>query len=97
MATFPFYDRDEELAELKQRLEQVKAGSSQMLVLTGRRRIGKTTLVNQAFATGTTPYLFFFVSAEKTERGNLEAFWRDNAACLGLAEVPAVRRIHKMQ
>ena len=53
-----FYDREKELAAL-QKIEKLSASTAQMTVITGRRRIGKTTLIKKAF-TG-IPFVYFFV------------------------------------
>lgn len=53
-----FYDREAETAALK-KYEALSAQSAQMIVMTGRRRIGKTTLIKRSF-TG-IPLLYFFV------------------------------------
>ena len=53
-----FYDREAETAALK-KYEALSADNAQMIVITGRRRIGKTTLVKRSF-TG-IPFLYFFV------------------------------------
>lgn len=53
-----FYDREAETAALK-KYETLSAQSAQMIVMTGRRRIGKTTLIKKSF-TG-IPFLYFFV------------------------------------
>lgn len=53
-----FYDREAEAAALK-KYEALSADSAQMIVITGRRRIGKTTLIKRSF-TG-IPFLYFFV------------------------------------
>lgn len=53
-----FYDRTEEIAELK-RIQHLSASNhSRLTVVTGRRRIGKTSLIRQAFKGKTTVYLF---------------------------------------
>ena len=85
---FPFYDRKRELEALLKMTEQAAGDCSRMLVLTGRRRIGKTTLCNRAFSVSALKYLFFFLRNEKTEPANLEAFWRDNAGLLGMDGLP---------
>ena len=56
-----FYDREKELAAL-QKIEKLSASTAQMTVITGRRRIGKTTLIKKAF-TG-IPFVYFFVDKE---------------------------------
>ncbi|MEA3544900.1 MAG: hypothetical protein U9R69_06725 [Thermodesulfobacteriota bacterium] len=56
-----FYNREKELGLLR-RIEKSSQVSSRMTVIVGRRRIGKTKLVQQAF----TDKLYFFV-AKKNE------------------------------
>lgn len=53
-----FYDRTAELAALLQ-IEKRSAEYSQMTIITGRRRIGKTTLIRKAFQQ--IPFVYFFV------------------------------------
>ncbi len=55
-----------------------------MVVITGRRRVGKTTLVRRAFEELDAPCLYFFANAEKTERANVADFFAENAEKLGL-------------
>ncbi len=59
---FAFYDRCDESEWLRENLYQVLSDCSRMLVITGRRRIGKTTLVNHVFDGGSVPYLFLYVN-----------------------------------
>lgn len=58
-----FYDRKQECEALQQ-IEQRSVDHAQMTVITGRRRIGKTTLIKHAFKDSTM--LYFFV-ARKSE------------------------------
>ena len=58
-----FFDRTEEIASLKEILELSKS-NAQFTVVTGRRRIGKTSLVWKAYED--EPILYFFV-ARKAE------------------------------
>lgn len=58
-----FFDRTEEIASLKEILELSKS-NAQFTVVTGRRRIGKTSLVWNAYEN--EPILYFFV-ARKAE------------------------------
>ena len=58
-----FFDRTEEIASLKEILELSKS-NAQFTVVTGRRRIGKTSLVWKAYKN--EPILYFFV-ARKAE------------------------------
>ncbi|MBQ7189043.1 MAG: ATP-binding protein [Kiritimatiellae bacterium] len=61
-----FYGREAELAELA-RIRKLSMESSRFTVVTGRRRVGKTELIEKAFNDGNTPYLYFLVTqrAEK--------------------------------
>ena len=43
-----FYNREKEIAELKRVQELAFGQNSRMIVVTGRRRIGKTSLIKQA-------------------------------------------------
>lgn len=54
-----FYDRTEEIATLR-RIRKNSAEAAQFTVITGRRRIGKTSLVLKAYEDA--PVLYFFVS-----------------------------------
>ena len=58
-----FFDRTEEITSLKEILELSKS-NAQFTVVTGRRRIGKTSLVWKAYEN--EPILYFFV-ARKAE------------------------------
>ena len=60
-----FYDRYREIAELK-RLNDLAEKSSQLTVLVGRRRIGKTTLLLRAYE-GERDVVYFFVG-KKSEK-----------------------------
>lgn len=53
-----FYDRTQELETL-QEIEAASAESAQMTMMVGRRRVGKTTLLRNAFTV--TPVLYFFI------------------------------------
>ncbi len=60
-----FYNRTSELAELSRIQKQAFASHSRMTIITGRRRIGKTTLVAHA-TEGGEPTVYLFV-ARKAE------------------------------
>lgn len=68
-----FYDRQNEINVLQQ-IESRSAESAQMTTVTGRRRVGKTTLLKQAFTK--TPMLYFFVS-KKNETLLCEEFTKE--------------------
>ena len=53
-----FYDRENELAELKRIQNLSFTDHSRLTVVTGRRRIGKTSLVMRAVKDSPTVYLF---------------------------------------
>lgn len=57
-----FYDREHELIRITKELEKIKHRSS-VIVLVGRRRIGKTRLVFEALKE--KPFLYFFVGKKK--------------------------------
>jgi AAA+ ATPase superfamily predicted ATPase len=54
-----FFDRDNEIAKLRE-IRELSQKFAQFTVLTGRRRIGKTSLVMKAYED--EPFLYFFVS-----------------------------------
>ena len=53
-----FYDREQEMEALR-KIEALSSHDAQMTVITGRRRIGKTTLIKKAFTR--IPFVYFFV------------------------------------
>ncbi len=60
-----FYNREkEEVAELKRVQELAFTQNSRMIVVTGRRRIGKTSLIKEALKGTPTVYLFIGRKAE---------------------------------
>lgn len=61
-----FYGREMEIGELT-RIREISHETSQFTVVTGRRRVGKTELVDKALNDGLEAYLYLFVSrrAEK--------------------------------
>ena len=54
-----FYDREEQLKTLREMRELSYNGYSRLTVVTGRRRIGKTTLIKEAYQD--EPYVYLFV------------------------------------
>lgn len=75
-----FFDRTEELAELSD-IRLASKDNAQFTVLTGRRRIGKTSLVRKAYEN--EPFLYFFV-ARKTESELCEDFMFEIKTKLGI-------------
>lgn len=68
-----FYDRENEIAELKRICNLSFTRNSRMTVLTGRRRIGKTSLIKKAFEDSDEPMLYFF-TGRKTEAALVNDF-----------------------
>ena len=56
-----FFGRDNELDELR-KIREISLENSRFTVVTGRRRVGKTELIEQAFNDGRTKYLYFLVT-----------------------------------
>jgi hypothetical protein len=63
-STMHFYDRENELAQLAEIRERAFNVHSQMTIITGRRRIGKTKLILKSCETSPTIYLFVSRSNE---------------------------------
>ena len=83
---FPFYGRTRELERLDQLLKIAAEGSAQMAVVTGRRRIGKTTLIRKsAERHPDVTFLYFYVNALLNEEDNVRNFLDSNGDKLGLA------------
>lgn len=80
-----FYDRENELEYLQETYRQ-SSENAMFTVVTGRRRIGKTSLVLKAYEG--TPILYFFV-ARKSESELCEAYLEEIERVLG---VPFVGR-----
>lgn len=71
-----FYNRENEIAELKRICNLSFTHNSRMTVLTGRRRIGKTSLIKKAFEDSDAPMLYFF-TGRKAEAALVDDFVRD--------------------
>ena len=74
-----FYGRTKEI-DILRKIRNNSKGSAQFTVVTGRRRIGKTELIREAF--GDSPYLYFFV-ARRTEKELCESFRNEIETKLG--------------
>lgn len=61
-----FYGRDAEVAELK-KIEELSRQTARFTVVTGRRRVGKTELIDHVFNTPQTHYLYLLVTG-RTEK-----------------------------
>ena len=75
-----FYDREQEVAFLKETREAAKK-AARFTVVTGRRRIGKTTLIKTAY--NDIPFVYFFV-ARKAESELCEGYLEEIAEKLGI-------------
>ncbi len=71
-----FYNREAEIAELQRIRELSFTRNSRMTVVTGRRRIGKTSLIKKALGDNTAPMLYFF-TGRKTEVVLVEDFTQE--------------------
>lgn len=74
-----FYDRETEIARLRE-IRSRSATAAQFTVVTGRRRIGKTSLVRKAL--GDAPMLYFFVG-RKSEAELCEGYQEEIRRTLG--------------
>jgi len=74
-----FFDRTEEIGQLL-RIRNLAEESARLTVLTGRRRVGKTELMREAYKD--TPYLYFYVS-KKTQTALCEEFSAIASSVLG--------------
>ncbi|MDO4512344.1 MAG: ATP-binding protein [Bacteroidales bacterium] len=79
-----FYDREQEMARLRDVQRQVYDDCSRLVVLTGRRRVGKTSLVYRLLQEweAEAPGLYFFVG-RKTEAVLVENFAEEVRSTLG--------------
>lgn len=71
-----FYGRKDELRELAE-IREFSGGSARFTVVTGRRRVGKTELVERAFNDGKTPYLYLL--ATRRSEKDLCAIFQEEA------------------
>lgn len=55
-----FYGRKEELQTLSSQIPLLE-NCSRLVVVTGRRRVGKTTLITKFAKESSTPFLYFFI------------------------------------
>lgn len=75
-----FYDREQEIAFLREAREAAKK-VARFTVVTGRRRIGKTTLIREAYKD--EPFVYFFV-ARKAESDLCEVYLEEISEKLGI-------------
>ena len=82
-----FYDREQELAFLRETREAART-AAKFTVVTGRRRIGKTTLIKMAYED--TPFVYFFV-ARKAESELCETYLEEISEKLGIPTLGSSR------
>lgn len=82
-----FYDREEEIAFLKETRATAER-AARFTVVTGRRRIGKTTLIREAYKD--YPFVYFFVS-RKAESDLCEVFLEEINEKLGIPTLGSSR------
>lgn len=76
-----FYNREREIAKLKEVREQAYNDHSRLTVVTGRRRIGKTSLVRKAMEE--EPFIYLFVS-RKNEASLCSGYCKEIAVKLNV-------------
>ena len=82
-----FYDREQEIAFLRDSREAAEK-VARFTVVTGRRRIGKTTLIREAYKN--KPFVYFFV-ARKAESDLCEAYLEEITEKLGIPTLGSSR------
>lgn len=87
-----FFDRDDEIAILRKIREDARQ-NAQMTVVTGRRRIGKTSLVWKAYED--EPTLYFFV-ARKAESELCSDFQEEMTCKLGIPTIGRIERFSEI-
>lgn len=87
-----FFDRDNEVRELR-KIRKISHETARFTVLTGRRRVGKTELVKQAYSD--EPYIYFYVS-RKTQVNLCEEFKEITEKILGRAVPGRIERFSEL-
>jgi hypothetical protein len=77
-----FYGREKEIGELRKQRD-ISRKFARFTVVTGRRRIGKTQLIRQAFDDGVSPYVHLVIT-KKTEKVQCENHQREAERALGI-------------
>lgn len=77
-----FYNREPQLQQLRAISADTGRSKGQLSVVVGRRRVGKTRLLKEAFAHATQPFLYLFIS-RKSEKALVEEFANIIAQQLG--------------
>lgn len=89
-----FFGRKEELAALHRvRAVCEKKAIARMIAVTGRRRVGKTTLITKAFDDGATPYCYVFVPPLAQEAALAQELVREVASIFALSYPPTIDKL----
>lgn len=83
-----FYDREKDIEYLREARKKAEK-TARFTVVTGRRRIGKTTLIRQAYQD--EPFVYFFV-ARKAEPDLCEVFLEEISEKLGIPTLGSSRK-----
>ncbi|WEV69417.1 ATP-binding protein [Bifidobacterium sp. ESL0775] len=78
-----FVGREEELEALE---DMYESGRYEMMVIYGRRRVGKTSLIDEF---SKDKWTFYFTASQKSTKLNLEVFSRQMFRFFGIPELPA--------
>lgn len=68
-----FYNREQQLTKLRSISKNLPATKGQLSVMVGRRRVGKTRLLNEAFSGQSSRFLYLFIS-RKSEAALVDEF-----------------------
>ena len=87
-----FYDREQEIAFLRETRDTAEK-AARFTMVTGRRRIGKTTLIREAYKD--EPFVYFFV-ARKAESDLCEAYLEEINEKLGIPTLGSSRHFSEI-
>ena len=87
-----FYDREQEIAFLRETRDTAEK-VARFTVVTGRRRIGKTTLIREAYKD--EPFVYFFV-ARKAESDLCEVYLEEISEKLGIPTLGSSRHFSEI-
>ena len=87
-----FYDREKEIAFLRETREAAEK-AARFTVVTGRRRIGKTTMIREAYKD--EPFVYFFV-ARKAEADLCEVYLEEISEKLGIPTLGSSRHFSEI-
>ena len=87
-----FYDREQEIAFLRETRDKAES-VARFTVVTGRRRIGKTTLIREAYKDA--PFVYFFV-ARKAESDLCEVYLEEINEKLGIHTLGSSRHFSEI-